>query len=293
MTENVLVYGNCQAGVFAQVPQTLLNGDYSVWHIMSFAHPTEPPVTVSQQELDTVKLVLEQVDAGRPMAESLGAKIPETASIVRFPPLDFNLLWPFNFNDPRNISEPPDYPFGRFPYGDRIVVELLREGLAGSALWDAYCDRSIARLPDLVRLRAHERTRLTARDGESDVKMAELLMSEFTCKRLFWTVNHPTGWLLGKLLGEVLALCQSSLRIDGDVRLKAESIFRDYEPFDALAVPIHPEVANQLKLRWWNSDQVYRYLDGSTRTLRDQCVDTSTSGTRGLQAPSKPYANRS
>lgn len=265
----ILVYGNCQAGVYANLLKHFIGGNRTVRHVRSFDHPTEPVGELSREELAECTLVLEQVDAGRPMPEALRQGPASRTPLVRFPPLDFNLLWPFNFNDPRNVSEPPDYPFGRFPYGDRIVVELLREGLVGSALWNAYQERSVARFPDLERLQMHETRRLAKRDETLDVKVAQLVMSEFADKRLFWAINHPTGWLLGRAFIDILVLCHEHVKIDGDFTSSATKFFAGFEPFGHHHVPIHPEVARQLKLAWWTPEQRYRYMDGSMMTFEE------------------------
>src|SRR5271170_6467291 len=163
----VIVYGNCQAGLFADSFHNF-SGTASEWdvhYIMSFVHPAEPQHQVSRADVARCALVLEQLDNAHPLPGWLREDLPVNVPIARFPPIDFNLLWPFNFDDPRNISEPPDYPFGRFPYGDRVVIELLCEGLTGRALWQAYQERSLARLPDLKRLRGLEAQRLVARDA--------------------------------------------------------------------------------------------------------------------------------
>lgn len=267
MTQTILVYGNCQAGVYADMLRNLSGSTRAVRYLMSFNHPTEAQPRLTAEDFETCTLVLEQVDAGNPMRSVLGRDAPSRAKVVRFPPLDCNLLWPFNFSDPRNVSEPPDYPFGRFPYGDRIVVELIRQGVEGPALWEAYQERSIARLPDMRRLRVHEEKRMAARDAKSDIKVAPLIMSELASRRLFWTIDHPTGWLLGKVFGEILDLCRDELGLSGDVRAEADRMFSGFEPFGHQAVPIHPEVARQLALSWCKPDERYRYLDGSTMSF--------------------------
>jgi hypothetical protein len=267
MLRTVLVYGNCQAGVYADLLTKMIGSDWNVVYLRNFDHPTEQQMSITPEVLESCTLVLEQVEAGQSMPELIRRGVRATTLHVRFPPLDLNLLWPFNFNDPRNVSEPPEFPFGRFPYGDRIVVELLREGLTGEPLWTEYQSRSVAKLPDLRRLKMHEERRLTVRDERSDVKIASIIMSELTRKKLFWTINHPTGWLLGRVFGEILALAEPQWSLGGDVREKADQVFNGFEPFGHQDVPIHPEVARQLDLQWWSPDYAYRYLDGSLMTF--------------------------
>ncbi len=253
MRRSIVVYGNCQAGVFAGCLKFFgrIADRYSIHYVKSFDHPTESKEEIPATELAACVLVLEQLDSGSPMPQWLANRLPETAMKLRFPPLDFNLLWPLNFNDPRNVSEPPDYPFGRFPYGDRIVVELLNEGLTGARLWEEYQSRSVKRMPNLDRLASHETQRLATRDGRSDIKIGDLVMANFSEVPLFWTINHPTGWLLGRVLGELLYAARESLELEDDPRQKAKEILATFEPFAHQQQPIHPEVARQLGLGWW------------------------------------------
>ena len=236
---------------------------------MSFDHPTERQVELSEEELSQCGLVLEQLDSGVPIPSSLVEKLPEHHATVKFPPLDFNLLWPFHCIDPRNASEPPAFPFGRFPYGDRIVVELLRDGLTGEQAWNAYQERSVAKLPDMQRLMVHEQRRLVGRDQKSDVKVTDLVMSNYTQRRLFYTINHPTSWLLSQVFLQILQQAQPVLQIEGNYEERAARLFRNFEPFAHQEQPVHPEIARQLGLTWWSPDQRYRYLDGSSMTFEE------------------------
>jgi hypothetical protein len=234
---------------------------------MSFDHPSEQQQRLSNEELSACKVAFEQIESGNPLPVDLRARLSSDVDVIKFPPLDFNVLWPFNFVDPRNVSEPPDYPFGRYPYGDRIVVELLREGLTGADLWDAYKKRSVEKLPSLPRLMEHEKKRLLARDARSDVKLGQLVIENYETVPLFWTINHPTGWLLARALGEVLNASKGPLGLADDVGAKAARAFAAYEPFAHEHQPIHPEVGRQLGLKWWSEDLRYRYFDGSMNTF--------------------------
>ena len=269
MTEGILVYGNCQAGVYADLLKSIVGSRRKVSYVMSFDHPTEDAPDLTDAQLARCTLVLEQIDSGAPLPAQIAEKLPGRRQTVRFPPLDFNLLWPFNCVDPRNVSEQPDYPFGRFPYGDRIVVELLREGLAGEALWNAYTDRSVAKLPDMQRLRTHENRRLVARDAKGDVRAAELVMGGYAGRKLFWTINHPTGWLLGEVFTQILIQAQSVLGLEDGFEAQARALFSGFEPFGHQDQPIHPEVARELGLAWWTPEQRYRYFDGSMMTFEE------------------------
>jgi len=262
---SLIMYGNCQAGVFAdcfkgfQTPTV----QWDTFYVMNFVHPSEPQQRIPDEALARCALVLEQLDTGHSLPDWLRERLPVSAKTIRFAPLDFNLYWPFNFNDPRNVSEPPDYPFGRFPYGDRIVVELLREGLSGQALWQEYQARSVARLPDPHRLRDIESQRLVARDAAADIMVADLVLTNYQKVPLFWTINHPTGWLLGRVLARLLGAAREPLGLAEDLEPRAIQFFSSWEPFGHQHQPIHPEHARRLELAWWTPDRKYRYFDGS------------------------------
>lgn len=268
---NIIVYGNCQAGLFADCLKHFLPSPnrWDIRYVMSFVHPTEPQQPIADEDLARCALVLEQLDAASRLPDWVSERLPGDVKTIRFAPLDFNLYWPFNFNDPRNVSEPPNFPFGRFPYGDRIVVELLREGLSGQTLWEAYQQRSIARMPDPDRLRDLEAKRLTARDAGADIVVADLILSNYRDVPLFWTINHPTGWLLGRVFTRLLRAARETLGIVNDPEARAIQLFSALEPFGHQHQPIHPEYARRLGLRWCAPDRTYRYFDGSELTFEE------------------------
>jgi hypothetical protein len=265
------MYGNCQAGVFADLFKGFQTPtiQWDMHYVMNFVHPSQPQPRITDEDLARCMLVIEQLDTAHPLPDWLRERLPKDVTTIRFAPLDFNIYWPFNFDDPRNVSQPPDYPFGRFPYGDRIVVELLREGLSGQALWQAYQERSVARLPDTHRLRDIEAQRLVARDAVADIMVADLVLANYQKVPLFWTINHPTGWLLGRVLGRLMGAVREPLGLPEDPEPRAIQLFSSWEPFGHQHQPIHPELARRLGLTWWSPDRKYRYFDGSHLTFEE------------------------
>jgi hypothetical protein len=263
--QTIIVYGNCQAGVFHDALAWFgeIKERYDTLYVLNFQHPTAPQEAIPDDDIRRCGLVIEQIDATDQMPIWLRDKLPENVPVIRFPPLDFNLMWPLNFVDPRNIPELPQYPFGQFPYGDRVVVELLRRGLAGEALWTAYLEESPKRIPDLDRLQQMERHRLVERDKRANVQFADLVMDTFAAQPLFWTINHPTGWLLGRALARLMQRIWEILRLPGDPIPASIAGFQSFEPFGDQHTPIHPTVARRLALSWWEPTRRYQHLDGS------------------------------
>ncbi|MEA1649029.1 WcbI family polysaccharide biosynthesis putative acetyltransferase [Nitrospirillum sp. BR 11164] len=254
MKPTLIVYGNCQAGVFFYALKAFpeVAGQWDLVTMRNFVHPVEGHDKLPDDEVTRCSLLLEQGSPKGDSAFPYRDRLPADCRTIRFPPLDTNLLWPFNFVDTRNKPEPPEFPFGRYPYGDRIVVELLREGLSGDALWDAYQTRSVERMPNLERLIDLETTRLDERDARCDITMRPVIEEHFRTRRLFLTPNHPAWFLLGNLYG---LLIEAILGDGVDRREACLNHFERWQPWSNETLPIHPEVARRLGLNWYDAQE--------------------------------------
>lgn len=268
MKRVILVYGNCQAGVFEDALKWFpaLREHYETRYCASFDEQTPSRSPPSVDDMVRCELVLEQLDAGKPLPESLASAIPASAQRIRFPPLDVNLLWPLNFPDPRNKPDLPQFPFGEFPYGDRAMIELLRRGVTADAALSAYPEESARRIPDLDRLKALEERRLAQRDQNVDVPLSDLVLGNLAIRPLFWTINHPTGWLLGRAFERITQQIWTVLGLPDDPVPTLRAHFANYDPLGSHHVPIHPLVAERLRLTWWSPERTYRHLDGTMLT---------------------------
>ncbi|MDG3442653.1 WcbI family polysaccharide biosynthesis putative acetyltransferase [Nitrospirillum amazonense] len=260
MKPTLIVYGNCQAGVFFYALKAFpeVTEQWDLVTMRNFVHPVDGHDKLPADEVTRCGVLLEQ---GSPSKNNINAfpyqdQLPSTCRSIRFPPLDTNLLWPFNFVDPRNKPEPPEHPFGRYPYGDRIVVELMREGLSGDEIWQAYQARSVERMPNFERLVELEISRLNERDTNCDIPMRSFLEENFWSKRLYLTPNHPTWILLGTLFAKLVA----AILMDGrDYTERALNHFEAWQPWAAETLPIHPVVAERLNLKWFSPNEKTQY----------------------------------
>ena len=210
------------------------------------------------RQLANCRLVFTHIDIRNPLPADIRERLPGSAVVIQFPPLDLNLLWPLHAQDPRNVEE-PDFPFGRFPYGDRVVIGLMRQGLAGQHLWSAYQEKSLAALPDLDRLRRMEEERLWARDAKSDIAVLPIIEEALTERPIFATINHPRGWLLGRMWGPLMEEARRRLGLSQPTEQITERIFKVWDPLNVVEMPLHPAVAEHFELKWWRPDLQYRY----------------------------------
>lgn len=250
----LLVYGNCQAeSLVAILRRTRAAEWFDVVYLRSYAHPLDGRATLEDNVLERCALVWEQRDYFDrfPYADRLPASCP----VLLFPSMDLNVLWPWTVVNPYNRPEPPQYPFGRFPYGDRTVVEGLREHLPPDTILDRVLRVWEERPVKLDRLLQIERTRLEERDAECDVRMGKRLLQRFVDERSFFSRDHPTLGLLLELLHRLLERSCAfepmlSLIDCGD---HLHSLFGS-EPLGEFVLPIHPEVARHFGMAWFDPD---------------------------------------
>ena len=222
-------------------------------------HPAPP--TPTRGDLCAATLLLEQVDVrGFPRADAL----PPGCGIVRFPALDTNVLWPFAAVNPYDATVPDRFPSGRYPYGDRILARCIERG------WDAertiayYCRNYDDFRIDLGRVAELERARRRARDAKADVPMADVL-EDVVSEPVFWSNNHPRAALMDALLRRVGAVGARYVPELASL-VHGESAFDD-RTATWTAVPIHPGVAADLGLAWYDPAQRCRQEDGSYQTF--------------------------
>lgn len=258
----LIVYGNCQAQAVTAVLEKdpIAASLFRVVYVQSFDHPVDSTPDITAEELRSCALLLEQHDRRAfPYRDGL----PQDATIIKFPSVDLNVLWPFNSVNPYSVSEPPVFPFGRFPYGDRVVLNCLDGGMSKEAALDYYLTAWDQYKPDLRRLTELEVARIKARDARCDVKMGEFVLQTYKTQRPFWTVNHPTSALLSELIERIVqaAGALDPVLSDIDVERTMETYFPLRGPLGIVNVPIHPKVAEFLELSWYDYNEPIQNFD--------------------------------
>ena len=280
-SRTLVVYGNCQAeAVAAMLSAYAPIGDrYRVQYLRSFEHPVEGWAQLSPEDISGCAVLLEQHD---PRAFPYHDALPDETVRLKFPAVDLNVLWPFNRVNPYNTPETAEFPFGRFPYGDRMIVDALERGVAAPEILTTYLTAWKEYNLDLDRLLALEDARLRARDANCDVKLGAYVLASFRTTRLFWTVNHPTMELLLEVVAQLLnaAFPQSPRLSRAVLGRELTRVFGNRGPLGAISVPVHPIVAEQFGLTWYDPGEIYLGPAGATYTYRgyfEAMIETSLS----------------
>ena len=118
----VLVYGNCQAGWLAKALEQNVEimSRYEIVYLSDYLHIAADHPIHQAGFLATCTDAVWQTAPGCKPPEFVSGLSPDCRQI-RFPTLWLKLLWPTYAVDPRNKPE-VDFPWGRYPYGDRLVM---------------------------------------------------------------------------------------------------------------------------------------------------------------------------
>ncbi|MDR3463865.1 MAG: WcbI family polysaccharide biosynthesis putative acetyltransferase, partial [Beijerinckiaceae bacterium] len=253
----IIVFGNCQAeAILACLRGHASVVGYEFHYMRSFEIPGQPDAPLDD---DALARCVRLWDQSTPLVKFPHRdRLPAGCKITTFPSLDFNLLWPLNAIEPRNHPD-ADFLFGPFPYGDRVINEVVGEGLSGEAGWAAYLERSERALANLGRLAEIERRRWDALERGLDVKMADHVFERFRSERLFSTYNHPSPTMLSHTGAAILrASGFASGRDHDDVFREVRALF-SWAFGDNYEVPVHPYVARTLGLEWWSEGMLYNW----------------------------------
>ncbi len=268
--QTVIIYGNCQAEAITAVLQRnpMLSGLFRFVYMRSFVHPTDGPMVLPAEDLENCAIIAEQHD---PRTFPYRDQLPADCPIVSFPSVDCNLLWPFNVTNPFDAPEPPEFPFGRFPYGDRVIAACIKKGMKAEAILEYYLDGWDDYKLDMDRLKQIESARLRARDAQCTVKMAEYVIENLPKRRLYWTANHATPELLSELTVRLLRACfngNAKIEAEADIAGTISTFFGPRGPLGIIGVPIHPRVAEHFALEWYDPKERLPYYGDRTLTYR-------------------------
>jgi tetratricopeptide (TPR) repeat protein len=253
--QRMLVYGNCQGGWLAKAlgRDAEIAARYDIVYLSDY-HVTPPDHQAVQPGfMAGCDVAVWQTAAGCKPPEFVAA-LPASCRQVRFPTLWLKLLWPTYAVDPRNQPE-AGFPWGRYAYGDRLVMKLLQEGVSPEEMPKRYAETDLNTIVNLDRFTEMSLAELRFNDRQSDVAIAPFIERTFRARKLFGTVNHPTMRMLQQIyLGVTAALLGSTVAPDAPPPADAADVLGDTE------TPLHPQIISHFKLSWAVPGMRWRYF---------------------------------
>lgn len=261
MKKKCFVLGNCQA----QPLRFILNQSKSFsnyFELVDFpaVHVAKPDqVLALHRELSDAGLVLCQ-----PIAEGYRGNIglgtetifrymTETALKITYPSIYFSGYNPelFYLKNELGSSIAKD-----FDYHCKVIFNSFLAGFAVDETCNYLCGEKAFSLSqvseDWIEKSVVE---IRKRERDIDIKVSQCIAESFRERRLFWTFNHPSNFLLMSVAQEIFKL----LEINYDL-----NYFDCPELLDGTIYPILPEIKSRLKLNFDSQKK----LQNKKKTLR-------------------------
>ena len=185
-----------------------LSGSFDRFDFIASRDETTGRQSVSDDVLSRCVLLVEEASPWKSYhALSEQRLLPENCPTIRVPTIHFNSLWPLMAADPRNAFDPPEAPWGRFPFprGDRLAISLLGRGGSLSEKLSAYFATDIRSIVNTARNHQLELADMFERERGCDVNVAAYVAHNRCSRRLFYTNGHPTPELLTFALIQILS----------------------------------------------------------------------------------------
>jgi Polysaccharide biosynthesis enzyme WcbI/Sulfotransferase family len=243
MTKEIcIIAANCQGAYFKAMLSASpgFRERYEIHYFVNYNHETVPP-----ELLKRCKLLIYQ-----PLGPKWGdlssyklihgaAKDCRTISINY---LTFPVYWPFMVHDSRNQPD-ASHPFGQFPYGDSLIVDMLSAGMKPDEVLRNYLEGPYVEAktsPDRI-LESYIAKQRDLEDRR-DQKVLDFILANYRTTRLFETYNHPSRPLCIHQGNDVLQ------RLDFPPLLHEQLPVLPY--LQDNQQPIHPVVAKSLGLEF-------------------------------------------
>ena len=260
VSPSILIYSNCQGEELIRTGRfmpSLIGRIEFKWIPLHLVTAPDWDTRYGPDFMAGVVAVWEQVETGPPSEhrQELLRRLPRDCQVLRFPPYNALCLWPFAGNDPRLAEDPT-----RYPWPDSVAAGLACEDLPDDALFERYMEITTQRMPDLERRLRMDVARWQAIDALSDIKAAEWVERRFRDMKLFHTAGHltaaPIAFMMRQLLERTAIVPRGDLaRLRGEI----DMLLRQHDGQDVETVPIHPLVAERLRLRFYDPNALYRW----------------------------------
>lgn len=146
MKKRIIIFGNCQAQMIAACLNSIpfVQDQFEIIWEQNVENPAWPPrKELLESQIENCAYLFEQLgrkDTEFPHKDKLSSE----CVIIRYPYLKFQCLWPLVGSDPRNKPEPPRYGAGRFPDGDRIIIDWMQKNIPKEKMLDEYMNLTIS-----------------------------------------------------------------------------------------------------------------------------------------------------
>lgn len=135
-----------------------------------------------------------------------------------------------------------------YPYADKNVISLLKEGFTKEAIISILSDENFYSFEYVNKNLDDTIQELKRRDKELDITLDDYIEKNFKSQQLFYTVNHPSYHIIQYITMKILEELEIQKEEISHIRMK-NLYFRDH------IHPIYPSVIKHLNLDFLKSEE--------------------------------------
>lgn len=244
--EICIIAANCQGAYFKAALSSSpgFRERYEIHYFVNYNHETVPPELLKRCML----LIYQPLGPkwGDLSSYKLLHGVAPGCRTISVNYLTFPVYWPFMAHDSRNQPD-QDHPFGQFPYGDSLIMEMLAAGMKPDEVVRNYLEGPyVAAKTSADKILQDYITKQRDLEERRDQKVLDYILANYRTTRLFETYNHPA---------RPLCLYQANDILE---RLGLPHLLESQHPplpyLQDNQQPIHPVVARALGLEFECSD---------------------------------------
>jgi hypothetical protein len=260
----LLLHGSCQVERIGLILQDLPSvcKVYDIHVSLNLPDPTTGVVPSPPDDvIRSCEFLVYQKYPNSPLS-AFGGELVARGRGIRVPMLCCNPPWPFEVDckhDPRS----PEFPNGRYLYGDQILARLLRGNPDDEGVVNEYLEMDFSELFPLENMLQQWHWLLEKLDDEVAIKVSDFISENWRTKRLFWNSVRPANHLLGQIVRKLLKLIEMPVA-ESELELALQAHEQDF-----VMKPIHPSLVRSWKLKWVSDDDLYKHLDDPLATRRE------------------------
>jgi Polysaccharide biosynthesis enzyme WcbI len=258
---NIVFIGNCQAWMVFNVYRLHIAPKRA--ETVDYVPAYEDADAAAMERINSADLIVFQVT-------DVVQKVPMPTGIrvVLFPHVTAFFLWPFfEGKHPCDADIPAQYrrPFTH-AYGDKWLDREISRGADPSSLAARYRDLDVVKVTNLDRRIELCVAAQRARDVRADTRFGDCITDRLTSEYVFTHPHHPSAALCRIMAREVFS------RMDcGTQEIEAALLTCRHTLFPYWQIPVHPGIADHLRLAWASPDRKYSFAFGERVTWSEYC----------------------
>lgn len=206
------------------------------------------------------------IEQATPFYNSMDRSIAQSRWFwVSFPFLRMNAFWPLWGDDPRHQILDKQYDIGRYHFTDRVAAKVAKDAEINKGeppddiLYNNYLEATNGQLHVARDMLLTDWINLLNLDLRIDIRMFDFIYNNFQEVKLFNRPDSPSGHIYQKICTDLLDFIPLNSSSNVQKRkLELDYFLTGYEGLSDLQAPIHPEIADILKLKWLKPGMTYR-----------------------------------